>query len=212
MRGGYGVVLGFVALAAAVCVGYWFGRQGSASAAEAAVSQAAAPKSSLPERAPRNWNPAPPTSDRAAPPIVADSAAPAPAEAPSEAQEDSEPKLSAEQERERQRERLRKSGPDTRNFLGIVRSTFRDWEGTDIKLGPWYCYKAGCYVDAVHGSMSEVPTATHRLSATDSFNRWNSGKMRTGEVMRPDGSVEVTWVLFAPADDAPVLQEPPSAR
>jgi hypothetical protein len=209
MRGGYGVVLGFVALAAAVCVGYWLGRQRSASAAERAVPRAEAPSSSLPERA--RWNPAPPTSDRAAPPMVADSAATSPAEALSDAPEDSEPKLSAEQERERQRERLRKSGPDTRNFLGVVRSTFRDWEGADIKLGPWYCYKAGCYVDAVHGSMSEVPTATHRLSATDSFNRWNSGKMRTGEVMRPDGSVEVTWVLFAPADGAPVLQEPPPA-
>ncbi len=40
--------------------------------------------------------------------------------------------------------------------------------------------------------------------------RWNSGKMRSGEIIRPDGKVEVTWVLFAPPEGEPVMQAPPS--
>lgn len=134
-----------------------------------------------------------------------------------ESQEAAAEDITAEEERGNTIEHLRQSGRDERDLLGTVRSEFEDWKAAlsqepklDVKLGSWECYRAGCFVDAVHGSIAEVSQSTQLITATRSFLRWNSGKMRSGEITRPDGKVEVTWVLFAPPEGQPVLQPHPS--
>jgi len=129
-----------------------------------------------------------------------------------------EPLLTAEQEREQQLSKLRASGRDERNLLGTVLTTFGDWRQKldaakiDVKLGQWSCFRAGCFMDAQHPSADNVSNATSAITTTDSFLRWNSSKMRSGEITKPDGTVEVTWMLFAPPEGEPVLQPPRAAQ
>jgi hypothetical protein len=142
----------------------------------------------------------------------APSAATADASATLADEPDPEPPLTAEQERQQQLTKLRQSGRDERNLLGTVLTTFGDWrqklqeQKIDVKLGQWSCFRAGCFMDAVHPSLMNVSEATAAITTTDSFLRWNSSKMRSGEITRPDGTVEVTWLLFAPPEGEPVLQ------
>jgi hypothetical protein len=121
--------------------------------------------------------------------------------------------ITTEEERTATLEQLRASGRDDRNLLGVVLSSFKDWNAVldrdpklDVKLGSWACFRGGCFVDAVHASSVSVTQSTQLITETESFLRWNSGKMRSGEIIRPDGKVEVTWVLFAPPEGEPVMQ------
>jgi hypothetical protein len=127
--------------------------------------------------------------------------------------------ITAEEERDQKIDALRRSGRDKRNFIGTVLRDFKDWDKAlanepkvKVELGPWSCFAGGCFIQLVHDSIASVSESTRRLTATDSFLRWNSGKMRSGEIVRPDGKVEVTWVLFAPPEAARTMQELSSAE
>jgi hypothetical protein len=127
---------------------------------------------------------------------------------------DTESTLTVEEERQQHITKLRESGHDQRNLLGTVLTSFGDWRQKldeaklDVKLGSWSCFRGGCFMDAVHPSAASVSNATAVITATDSFLRWNSSKMRSGEITRPDGTVEVTWMIFAPSENEAVLQPP----
>jgi hypothetical protein len=127
---------------------------------------------------------------------------------------DTEPTLTAEEERQQHITKLRESGRDQRNLLGTVLTSFGDWHQKlaeaklDVKLGSWSCFRGGCFMEAVHPSAASVSNATAIITTTDSFLRWNSSKMRSGEITRPDGTIEVTWMIFAPPESEAVLQPP----
>lgn len=202
------------ALGLALAVGFFWGRRSSAqvdrgssatdvgSRASATIPRGLAPPPIRRIQAPaRELEPAP-------------SAAVAEVSTPLAEEPVPEPPLTAEQEREQQLTKLRQSGRDERNLLGTVLTTFGDWsqklqeQKIDVKLGQWSCFHAGCFMDAVHPSIANVSDATAAITTTDSFLRWNSSKMRSGEITRPDGTVEVTWLLFAPPEGEPALQPP----
>jgi hypothetical protein len=140
------------------------------------------------------------------------------AESP-ESHESPAEEMTAQEERSDTLEQLKASGRDEQNLLGTVLSDFQDWNAAlrgdpklGVELGSWACFRDGCFVDAVHASSAAVSQSTRLITETKSFLRWNSGKMRSGEIVRPDGKVEVTWVLFAPPVGQPVMQAPPSGE
>jgi hypothetical protein len=188
----------------------WLGR-GSVSAP--------APVSSAPLHAPGKRPAGPKVPATVAPSPAQSGVLPSPhAESP-ESHELPADEITAAEERSDTLEQLRASGRDQRNLLGTVLSNFQDWNAAlrgdpklDVELGSWACFRDGCFVDAVHASSASVSQSTRLITETKSFLRWNSGKMRSGEVVRPDGKVEVTWVLFAPPEGQPVMQAPPSGE
>jgi hypothetical protein len=55
----------------------------------------------------------------------------------------------------------------------------------------------------------DVDRLTELISNSDAFRRWKGGRMRTGPVTEDDGTIEATWLLFAPDEDVvDVLNEP----
>jgi len=86
------------------------------------------------------------------------------------------------------------------NLLGRSASSFPPIEFTaTAPVG------ASRWVEAYVGP---IDRKIYIITTTDSFLRWNSSKMRSGEITRPDGTVEVTWLLFAPPEGEPALQPP----
>ena len=112
---------------------------------------------------------------------------------------------------------LRASGPDERGLTQAAATVLASWKakvaelGVDGDWGHAECYAKGCFVTAAHPSDHAASQATDVITRTGEFNGWQAGKMRSGVIPRPDGTVEVTWVLYAPAPDHDALlaQLPP---
>ena len=195
-----GPLVGLAALALAVSVGYLWGKRTNRPASpEGSIASEDAPGAA--SKAPSSL-PRPMQRPEAVAPALSN---PEPPDEPAEA-------ITGEEERRRKVEQLRASGSDHRDLLQSIRSSFGDWKAAlaepaiDVKLGEWACFRGGCYVDLVHGSSAMVSESTRRLTETKSFLRWNSSKMRSAEIVRPDGRVEITWLLFAPPEGEPILQ------
>jgi hypothetical protein len=183
----------------------WLGRGGLS--ASAPIASAPLPPVEAPASRAKTAQPV----ARSLPKPAASAAAPG-VERP-EDQETAADDITSEEERTNTLEQLRASGRDDRNLFGVVQSNFKDWNAAldrdaklGVKLGSWACFRGGCFIDAVHVSSASVSQSTQLITETESFLRWNSGKMRSGEIIRPDGKVEVTWVLFAPPEGEPVMQ------
>jgi len=193
-------VLGLAALALAVGLGYLWGGRTKRSPS---VQETIASEDAVHER-----RGAPTRPPRAAQRPAALPTLPAPPGPTEEEPED----ITGEEERRRKIEQMRASGPDRRDLLGTIRASFGDWKRAlhepriDVNLGEWQCFRAGCYVSLVHASSALVSESTRRLTETKSFLRWNSSKMRSAEIVRPDGRVEITWLLFAPPEGEPIMQ------
>jgi hypothetical protein len=138
--------------------------------------------------------------ERAAP--VA-SAAPLPAE----------PSRSPEAARLKYIERVRTTGPDRRNLVADARRVSESWsaaasaQSLDVTFDQWECYRAGCLVNARHGSADTVDRATEAITKSAGFMGWNGEKLRTGPVEVSKGKPEVTWILFAPPEGEKTLPD-----
>jgi len=106
---------------------------------------------------------------------------------------------------------LQKSGPDRRQLATPASSVFTGWNaklktlGVVSSFGSVECHANGCYASATHASQAEVDRATEIITRTGEFNGWQAAKVRSGPIARADGTIEVTWVLFAPEPDVAAL-------
>ena len=73
--------------------------------------------------------------------------------------------------------------------------------GLEVQVGRVECYRKGCFTTIVHKTDGDVDRATQAITRTGEFHGWQSGKMRSGPIPRPDGKVEATWFLFSPEGD-----------
>jgi hypothetical protein len=116
------------------------------------------------------------------------------------------PPITAEEERDRSVERVRSSGPDLKNLMERARAvgeslaTVAERLTVQARVGPWECYSGGCFTTIIHNSEAGLEDLTTELSHTEEFRGWEGPKMRSGPISRPDGAVEITWILFS--DDA----------
>lgn len=125
--------------------------------------------------------------------------------------------LTAKEARDQEVARLAASGPDTRYLTADVLRVGESWaravksEGVDLRFDHWTCYRAGCVTDVRH-----APGLFERLSraiSTDTaFMGWGAGKMRSGPIEQPDGTIEVTWILYAPEEGKPALVMEPDSE
>ncbi|HKQ71108.1 MAG TPA: hypothetical protein VJT73_17300 [Polyangiaceae bacterium] len=111
-------------------------------------------------------------------------------------------KMTAAEERDQKIAWLKTTGPDRDNLIAQAENIARAWNKLAEKLlagaafGRMECYRRGCYGTAIHGSAGTIDDLTREISQSTEFRDWNGPKMRTGPVIRKDGNVEVTWVLF----------------
>ena len=49
-------------------------------------------------------------------------------------------------------------------------------------------------------STQSVQEVTSRILAADEISGWPGSRTRSAPILRSDGKVEVTWILFAPRD------------
>lgn len=111
--------------------------------------------------------------------------------------------MTALEERERAVTRLRESGPDQRNLIRPAQAVGNAWQelakkrGSPAQAGPWECHAAGCAATLVHQSEEDIEDLTSEISLQDEFRSWEGPKMRSGPIKRPDGTTEVTWILYA---------------
>jgi hypothetical protein len=131
------------------------------------------------------------------------SASAAPGTLPERADDENPPELSALDRRDMMIAGLESSGPGPRLVAAAARVA-KGWNaklaafGAEGGIGAFTCFAKGCYVTAQHSSEPAANAATNVITRTGEFNGWQSGKMRSGVIEKPDGKVEVTWVLFAP--------------
>jgi hypothetical protein len=120
--------------------------------------------------------------------------------------------LSAEEARARHVAKIRASGPDNRSLLVDARRVGQDWADAaeakelDVYFDDWECHRAGCLVNARHGSANAIDRATEEISHCRGFLNWNGEKLRTGPIQTVAGETEVTWILFAPREGEPAFQ------
>jgi hypothetical protein len=119
-----------------------------------------------------------------------------------------EPKdVPPDEERDEKRNRLRASGPDTLKLFGKTAALTNAWrerariDGVDAQVGEWECFAAGCATTIVHASITAVSDMSTIVEHSNEFRFWDGGKIRSGEIERPDHSIEVTWFMLPP--DAP---------
>lgn len=125
-------------------------------------------------------------------------------------------RLTAKEARDRAVARMLASGPDARGLTADALRVGKSWsraaqqEGVELKFDQWSCYRGGCVTDVRHAP--DVLHALTRAISTDSaFVGWNGEKFRSGPIEQPDGKVEVTWILYAPADAGPALVVAPDS-
>ena len=163
-------------------------------AAEAILKAAAAPPMPPPESSVAKVEPPPPEPE-AFPPSEPEPAV----------------ELSALDHRNKMVADLQKSGPDLRQLATPAFSVFTGWTaklktlGLVSSFGRVECHAKGCYASATHASQAEVDRATEIITRTGEFNGWQAAKVRSGPIARADGTIEVTWVLFAPEPDVAAL-------
>jgi hypothetical protein len=110
-------------------------------------------------------------------------------------------------ERDGRLEVLRASGPAPSGFLRAAEKVSRPWEelaratSGEIDVKSWECYRAGCFVTAVHRSARSVDDLTTRIMGSSELGSWPGPKSRSAPIPRPDGKIELTWFLFAPPSD-----------
>jgi hypothetical protein len=192
-----------VVLALTAAVVLWLGPKRRGSAASAAVAEASGPADPArpaarspkdPER--RDWFEAR-RSAEAAP--AGGAVVPVAAERDAGAE--------AALERDRQLEVLRGSGPAPSGFLRAAEKVSRPWEelaratSGEIDVKSWECYRAGCFVNAVHRSARSVDDMTTRILGSSELGSWPGPKSRSAPIPLPDGRIELTWLLFAPEPD-----------
>lgn len=124
--------------------------------------------------------------------------------------------LTAAEERDQKVAWLKGTGPDRNNLMGQAADIGRSWDKLAARLNArasfdsFACYRGGCYGTAVHETDTTVDELTSEISHSTEFRDWNGSKMRSGPVARPDGKIEVTWVLFTASDEsaAPATNTP----
>jgi hypothetical protein len=112
------------------------------------------------------------------------------------------------EERDNAVARVRASGPDQKRLFSRAQAVGDVWEAlakkreTPAQVGRWECHAAGCLATIVQKSESEIEDLTNDLSREEAFRGWEGPKMRSGPIKRPDGSTEVTWILYSSDEDA----------
>ena len=129
------------------------------------------------------------------------------AEATESRNPDNEPPRSpvnAREHRDKSVAEIKESGPDRRKLITSANRVGTAWAqkavkvGVDAQFGQFECHQKGCFMTVVHKSEDEVTLGMEAITRTGEFHGWQSGKMRSGPIERPDGKVEVTWFLFPP--------------
>jgi hypothetical protein len=115
-------------------------------------------------------------------------------------------KTTAVEHRDKSVAELKASGPASRTIAESAAKVAKGWSekmpkiGVDVQVGPVECFRKGCFMTVVHATDDDVERATQAITRTGEFHGWQSGKMRSGPIPRPDGKVEATWFLFPPQD------------
>ncbi len=211
-------LIGGVSVLAAVLGAYWLGthrgaegdlalRDGRAEwppAAGEGVTEPALEPRPMPRQRAITTNVPPAASD--APPASPPPAAP-------------EPELSPREQRDKIVKDLKASGPDLRGLAKPAATVVAGWSkkvadfGIDAEFGAFECYQQGCFMTLAQGSETAVAEAERIILRTGEFHGWQAGKMRSAVIPKPDGTVEVTWVLYPPeiGQDALAATLPPDS-
>jgi hypothetical protein len=122
-------------------------------------------------------------------------------------QEQQASKTTAVEHRDKSVAELRASGPAAAAMTASAAKVATAWSekmptiGVNVQIGKVECYRKGCFMTVVHATDDDVERATQAITRTGEFHGWQSGKMRSGPIPRPDGKVEATWFLFPPEGD-----------
>jgi hypothetical protein len=198
---------GLVVVALVAAVVLWLGPKRRVAAGSAAAAEASGPADPGRPTAPartdpprRDWFEVRRSAERSAEQAPAGAAVPPAAPEPDAGAE-------ATHERDGRLEVLRASGPAPSGFLRAAEKVSRPWEelaratSGEIDVKSWECYRAGCFVTAVHRSARSVDDMTTRIMGSSELGSWSGPKSRSAPIPRPDGRIELTWFLFAPESD-----------
>ena len=109
-------------------------------------------------------------------------------------------------ELEQQVEAIRASGPGSARQLHDAEAVSRPWEamarasGKEIDLKSWECHRLGCFATAVHHSRESVDELTSKVLATAELAGWPGTKTQSAPIPGPNGTFEVTWLLYVIPD------------
>lgn len=112
----------------------------------------------------------------------------------------------ATQERDQQVEAIRATGPDAAGLLKGTDGLARAWESltaagsAEVHVGKFECHRTGCFTEVLHRSAQAFEEQTSKILASDAMAGWPGAKTRSAPIVRPDGSIAVTWMLFAAQD------------
>jgi hypothetical protein len=110
--------------------------------------------------------------------------------------------MSAKHERDTAIDKLRASGSDRSGRIALARAAGDGWmaiasrSSIDARIGPWECYGGGCAATIVHKAEAGIDDLTNEIAHSEEFRRWDGPKLRSGPIERPDGTVEITWLLL----------------
>jgi hypothetical protein len=95
---------------------------------------------------------------------------------------------------------LEESGADDGPWTNDARAVFQKWQGetslgASVAVGDIRCFKAGCETTITYPDMATCRNAAHELQETPSFRYWPGPRFRSGPMVQPSGSVQVTWIV-----------------
>ena len=194
-RAGWTVTGGFVVLAALVAALLVSLRGGPAAPM---IAQAGAPAVRV---APLPAKPAPLPLAQAhhvafARPLPA-GASPAPP-APGSSAPHIDPRLDGARVREMVLEDLKQSGDGTEDWNGSAESVFAAIGKPPVSFSDDGCWVAGCAATFTYASQDAYEQALAALPAMPAYKGWSAGKRLTPPDLRPDGTVQMTIVLYRP--------------
>jgi len=109
-------------------------------------------------------------------------------------------------ERDHQVEAIRATGPESGALLKAVEALSSKWEtlsaggSSNVHVGKWDCYKAGCFVDVLQRTDQTYEDLSSRILDSQELAAWSGQKTRSAPIRKADGSVEVTWMLLVAPD------------
>jgi hypothetical protein len=107
---------------------------------------------------------------------------------------------------EQQIEAIRASGPGSGALLRDAEAVSGPWEeiarasGKEIEVKPWECHRVGCFATAVHHSRQSVDDLTSKILGSAQLATWSGTKTQSAPIPKPNGTFEVTWLLYASPD------------
>jgi len=114
--------------------------------------------------------------------------------------------LSPVQERERMNRYLNESGPSTEPWTKNADGIFDRWKAdgkeatASVKFSSAKCFQRGCLVTATYSDFGKYQSGSQSLAESDVFQNWPGTKYRSPAEVLKDGTVNVMWVLFRPAE------------